>query len=121
VHEPQKPDFPDACFCISTSEHFSSLWKVIKKYLKPDLLTLSGIQCREVHSHEFPAGRKTFDLTPKAQTTRHRILGILDGPDYQIVFSDTPGILKPHYKMHEAMMKAVESALEDADVLILHD
>lgn len=63
-------------------------------------------------------GEKLSIVTPKAQTTRHRILGILDGPDYQIVFSDTPGILKPHYKMHEAMMKAVESALEDADVLI---
>lgn len=63
-------------------------------------------------------GEKLSIVTPKAQTTRHRILGILDGPDYQIVFSDTPGILQPHYKMHEAMMKAVESALEDADVLI---
>jgi GTP-binding protein Era len=63
-------------------------------------------------------GEKLSIVTPKAQTTRHRILGILDGPYYQIVFSDTPGILKPHYKMHEAMMKAVESALEDADLLI---
>lgn len=63
-------------------------------------------------------GEKLSIVTPKAQTTRHRILGIMDGPDYQIVFSDTPGILQSHYKMHEAMMKAVESALEDADVLI---
>ena len=63
-----------------------------------------------------------YDLaitTPKAQTTRHRILGIVNGPDYQIVFSDTPGIIKPAYKMQELMMEKVREALDDADVLLL--
>ena len=63
-------------------------------------------------------GEKLSIVTPKAQTTRHRILGILNGDDYQIVYSDTPGILKPHYKMHEAMMGFVQMAMEDADVLL---
>ncbi len=63
-----------------------------------------------------------YDLaitTPKAQTTRHRILGIVNGPDYQIVFSDTPGIIRPAYKMQELMMEKVREALEDADILLL--
>ena len=64
-------------------------------------------------------GEKLSIITPKAQTTRHRILGILNEDDYQIVFSDTPGILEPHYKLHESMMKFVESAFEDADLFIL--
>jgi GTP-binding protein Era len=63
-------------------------------------------------------GEKLSIVTSKAQTTRHRILGIVNTDEYQIVFSDTPGILKPHYKMHEAMMGFVHSALEDADVLL---
>lgn len=57
-------------------------------------------------------------ITSKAQTTRHRILGIMNGNDYQIVYSDTPGIVKPHYKLHESMMKFVQTALQDADVFI---
>lgn len=58
----------------------------------------------------------------KVQTTRHRIVGILSQPGYQIVFSDTPGIIDPKYKLHEKMMGQVKSALEDADVAILvHD
>ena len=57
-------------------------------------------------------------ITPKAQTTRHRILGIVNGEDYQIVYSDTPGIVRPHYKLHESMMKFVNTALQDADVFI---
>ena len=58
----------------------------------------------------------------KVQTTRHRILGILNQPNHQIVFSDTPGIIDPKYKLHEKMMGYVKSALEDADVAILvHD
>jgi len=57
--------------------------------------------------------------TPKAQTTRHRILGILNGEDYQIVFSDTPGIIQPAYEMQKLMMDNVEEALEDGDVIIL--
>ena len=64
-------------------------------------------------------GEKLSIITSKAQTTRHRILGIVSKDDYQIVFSDTPGILTPHYKMHESMMKFVYAALSDADVLLL--
>lgn len=64
-------------------------------------------------------GEKMSIITSKAQTTRHRILGIVNDDDYQIVFSDTPGVLEPNYKLHEGMMKFVYSALEDADVLLL--
>jgi len=63
-------------------------------------------------------GEKLSIITSKAQTTRHRIQGILNSPDYQIVFSDTPGILDPSYKLQEKMVKAARSALVDADVLI---
>jgi GTPase len=63
-------------------------------------------------------GEKLSIITRKAQTTRHRITGIINGEDFQIVYSDTPGILKPHYKLHEAMMKQVSNALHDADVLL---
>ncbi|MBE0637930.1 MAG: GTPase Era [Bacteroidales bacterium] len=63
-------------------------------------------------------GEKLSVITSKAQTTRHRIKGIVSGEDYQIVFSDTPGILEPHYKLHEAMMHQVETAIEDADVIV---
>jgi GTPase len=58
-------------------------------------------------------------VTPKAQTTRHRIKGILNHDDYQIVFSDTPGILKPAYQLHQRMMDAVDSSLVDADMVML--
>lgn len=64
-------------------------------------------------------GQKLAIVTHKAQTTRHRILAFLNGDDYQIVFSDTPGILKPNYKLHEKMMTYVSDALSDADVLLL--
>ncbi len=64
-------------------------------------------------------GEKLSIITPKAQTTRHRILGIANGTDYQIVFSDTPGILSPSYKLQEHMMHFVRSALEDADLYIV--
>ncbi|HNW97033.1 MAG TPA: GTPase Era [Bacteroidales bacterium] len=64
-------------------------------------------------------GENLSIITPKAQTTRHRILGILNGEDYQIIFSDTPGVLKPHYKLHESMMKFVEGAFHDADIFLL--
>jgi GTP-binding protein Era len=63
-------------------------------------------------------GEKISIITHKAQTTRHRILGILNEDDYQIVFSDTPGIIKPAYKLQESMMNFVHSAFKDADVLI---
>ena len=63
-------------------------------------------------------GEKLSIITSKAQTTRHRIMGIVNSDDFQIVYSDTPGILDPHYKLHESMMKNVESAMLDADVFI---
>ncbi|KRO54488.1 MAG: GTPase Era [Cryomorphaceae bacterium BACL11 MAG-121001-bin54] len=63
-------------------------------------------------------GQKLSIITPKAQTTRHRILGILNEKDYQIVFSDTPGVIEPAYKLQESMMNSVYSAFQDADVLI---
>ncbi len=64
-------------------------------------------------------GEKLSIITPKAQTTRHRILGIANGDDYQVVFSDTPGILKPKYKLQEKMMTFVESVFSDADILLI--
>ncbi len=63
-------------------------------------------------------GEKLSIITSKAQTTRHRILGIVNGEDFQVIFSDTPGIIKPAYELQEHMMGFVKSALEDADVLI---
>jgi len=63
-------------------------------------------------------GEKLSIITSKKQTTRHRILGIVNEEDYQIVFSDTPGYLKPNYKLQESMMKFVEAALLDADVFL---
>jgi len=63
-------------------------------------------------------GEKLSIITPKAQTTRHRIIGIDNGDDYQIVFSDTPGIIKPKYKLHQKMMDFVREALTDADILL---
>ncbi len=65
------------------------------------------------------AGEKLSIITKKAQTTRHRIMGIVSGEDYQIVFSDTPGIIKPNYLLQSSMMNFVETALEDADVFLL--
>lgn len=64
-------------------------------------------------------GEKFSIITSKAQTTRHRILGIVNDEDYQIVFSDTPGVLDPHYKLHESMMGFVNTALKDGDVILL--
>lgn len=63
-------------------------------------------------------GDRISIVTFKAQTTRHRILGILSSDDYQVVFSDTPGVLKPNYKLQEAMLAFSKSALADADVLL---
>lgn len=63
-------------------------------------------------------GEKLSIITFKAQTTRHRIMGIVSGEDFQIIYSDTPGILKPHYKLHHTMMSYVNSALEDADLIL---
>lgn len=63
-------------------------------------------------------GERISIITSKAQTTRHRITGIVNGDDYQIVFSDTPGVLKPKYKLQESMLNFSASALVDADVLL---
>src|SRR6476661_3072065 len=64
-------------------------------------------------------GEKLAIVSPKVQTTRHRIKGILTEKDYQVIFSDTPGIIEPKYKLHEKMMQAVKNSLEDADVALL--
>jgi GTP-binding protein Era len=64
-------------------------------------------------------GERLSIITSKAQTTRHRIMGIVSGPDYQIVFSDTPGIIKPLYKLQEKMMQFVITAFSDADLFLL--
>jgi GTP-binding protein Era len=64
-------------------------------------------------------GEKLAIVSPKVQTTRHRIKGILTEKDYQIIFSDTPGIIEPRYKLHEKMMQAVRNSLEDADLALL--
>lgn len=64
-------------------------------------------------------GDKLAIVSPKVQTTRHRIKGILTEKNYQVIFSDTPGIIEPRYKLHEKMMQAVKGALEDADVALL--
>ncbi|MBR6496595.1 MAG: GTPase Era [Rikenellaceae bacterium] len=63
-------------------------------------------------------GERLSIITSKAQTTRHRIMGIVNGDGFQIVYSDTPGILKPNYKLHESMMRFVNGALRDADVIL---
>lgn len=64
-------------------------------------------------------GEKLSIISPKAQTTRHRIMGIINGDNYQIVYSDTPGILEPKYSLHQAMMNYVRVSLEDADLILL--
>ena len=63
-------------------------------------------------------GEKLSIITSKAQTTRHRILGIVNGDDFQVILSDTPGIIKPAYQLQESMMDFVKSAFDDADVLL---
>ena len=63
-------------------------------------------------------GERLSIITQKAQTTRHRILGVISEEDYQIVFSDTPGVINPHHNLHEAMMQFVNIALDDADVIL---
>lgn len=63
-------------------------------------------------------GERLSIITHKAQTTRHRIMGIVNGEGFQIVYSDTPGIIKPNYQLQEAMMRSVSSAFEDADIIL---
>lgn len=64
-------------------------------------------------------GEKLSIITSKAQTTRHRIMGILSGENFQVVYSDTPGMLKPQYELHKSMMRYVNISLEDADIILL--
>ena len=64
-------------------------------------------------------GRKLSIITPKAQTTRHRIFGIDTGENYQIVYSDTPGLIRPKYQLHQRMMRFIDQSTEDADLIIL--
>ena len=64
-------------------------------------------------------GERLSIITSKAQTTRHRIMGIVNGEDFQIIYTDTPGIVNPHYKLHQQMMGVVYNALEDADLFLL--
>ena len=66
-------------------------------------------------------GEKLSIITSKAQTTRHRIMGIVSGEDFQIVYSDTPGILKPNYRLQEKMLRFIDLALEDADIIRIVD
>lgn len=63
-------------------------------------------------------GEKLSIITSKAQTTRHRIMGIVNEPDYQVIYSDTPGILQPNYRLQENMMQFVDTALGDADIIL---
>ena len=63
-------------------------------------------------------GERLSIITSKAQTTRHRIMGIISGEDFQVIYSDTPGILKPEYELHQSMMKFVSASMEDADLLL---
>src|SRR5690554_2863173 len=63
-------------------------------------------------------GEKISIITAKAQTTRHRIIGIVNTPEYQVVYSDTPGVLRPNYRLQEQMLNFSLSALQDADVLL---
>ena len=65
------------------------------------------------------SGRKLCITTHKAQTTRHRIIGIDNAEDYQIVYSDTPGVIRPKYRLQKAMMSSVKHSLEDADLILL--
>ncbi len=64
-------------------------------------------------------GEKLSVITSKVQTTRHRIMGIVNGEGFQIIYSDTPGILDPHHLLHRSMMKSIETAIEDADIFLL--
>ena len=64
-------------------------------------------------------GEKLAIVSPKVQTTRHRIKGIITEKDYQVILSDTPGIIEPKYKLHEKMMHAVKTAMEDSDLGLL--
>jgi GTP-binding protein Era len=104
--------------------------KIFKNSLKTDLETLNNHKAGFVNIIGNPntgkstlmnvlVGERLSIITSKAQTTRHRILGIVSTNEYQIVFSDTPGLLKPKYKLHETMMNTVKVALQDADIFLI--
>ena len=102
-------------------EHF---FKLIIKHLSKNIHKsgfVSIVGCPNVGKSTLLnvlVGEKLSIITSKAQTTRHRIMGIVSGDDYQMVFSDTPGILKPNYKLQEKMMEFVVSAFSDADIFL---
>ena len=81
-------------------------------------LIKSGPGCGKSTLMNALVGERLSIITSKAQTTRHRILGIVSDSDFQIVFSDTPGILRPNYKLQESMMRSVSGAVSDADVIL---
>ena len=64
-------------------------------------------------------GEKLSIITSKAQTTRHRILGLVNGEDFQLVLSDTPGVIKPSYDLQSSMMDFVKNAVDDADIIVI--
>lgn len=92
---------------ISTSEHRAGFVNIIGK---PNV-GKSTLMNRLV-------GERLSIITSKAQTTRHRILGILNGVNFQLVYSDTPGIIRPEYELHKSMMQFVRDSLEDADIIL---
>ena len=113
-------------FFIAVQRYNSFLCKQIKFKTISHLAHKSGfvsiIGCPNVGKSTLLnalVGERLSIITSKAQTTRHRIMGIVSGDNYQIVFSDTPGILKPNYKLQEKMMEFVVSAFSDADVFLL--
>ncbi|HEV8082669.1 MAG TPA: GTPase Era [Chitinophagaceae bacterium] len=91
-----------------------------QKYMKSGFVNIFGLPNagKSTLLNAF-MGEKLAIVSPKAQTTRHRIKGILTSQNYQVIFSDTPGIIEPKYKLHEKMMQAVKGSLEDADVALL--
>ena len=89
--------------------------KVVCKFAIGDRNRIIGSEDRATAS---TGSEELSIVTPKAQTTRHRIKGIMNGDDYQVVFSDTPGILEPHYLLHQRMMEYVSASLEDADAVL---
>ncbi len=103
---------------IITAKHFLSL--TFAAFMKAGFVSIFG-KPNAGKSTLLNAlmGEKLAIVSHKVQTTRHRIKGILTEKDYQIIFSDTPGIIEPKYKLHEKMMQAVKNSIEDADVCLL--
>ena len=108
THKNTSRKFPYLCPKMSETPHKSGFVAIIGKPNAGKSTLLNAM-----------LGRKLCITTPKAQTTRHRIIGIANGDDYQIVFSDTPGVIRPKYGLHKAMMGSVKSSMEDADLIVL--